>query len=133
LVSEDHLAPHHAAWLMPLSTGSSASANKASSNRARRRANLTQVELARQLGKPQSVISAIKAGMRRVDLVEFMMIVHAFGAIGRQPTAQPTVPGYRPDPLAAADAGTSRLTPEGRIKVAFSAPPTRDLPLSQTN
>lgn len=47
---------------------------------ARQRANMTQVELARRLGKPQSVISAIEAGTRRLDLVEFRLIVHALGA-----------------------------------------------------
>jgi transcriptional regulator with XRE-family HTH domain len=47
---------------------------------ARMRANLTQVELARRLGKPQSVVSAYEAGQRRLDLVEFMVIVRALGA-----------------------------------------------------
>jgi transcriptional regulator with XRE-family HTH domain len=47
---------------------------------ARRKAKITQVELAARLGKPQSVISAIEAGQRRVDLVEFMVIVRALGA-----------------------------------------------------
>jgi predicted transcriptional regulator len=47
---------------------------------ARRKANITQVELARRLKKPQSVISAIEAGKRRVDLVEFMVIVRALGS-----------------------------------------------------
>ena len=42
---------------------------------ARQRANLTQVQLAKRLRKPQSAISAIEAGMRRVDLVEFLAIV----------------------------------------------------------
>jgi transcriptional regulator with XRE-family HTH domain len=47
---------------------------------ARRKANLTQVELAARLGKPQSVISAIEAGTRRVDVVEFLMIAKTLGA-----------------------------------------------------
>jgi transcriptional regulator with XRE-family HTH domain len=47
---------------------------------ARRRANLTQVELARRLGKPQSVVSGYEAGKRRVDVVEFLLIVRALGA-----------------------------------------------------
>jgi DNA-binding transcriptional regulator YiaG len=34
---------------------------------ARRKANLTQVELARRLAKPQSVVSGYEAGKRRVD------------------------------------------------------------------
>jgi transcriptional regulator with XRE-family HTH domain len=47
---------------------------------ARRRASITQVELARRLGKPQSVVSAFEAGKRRVDLVEFVLIARVFGA-----------------------------------------------------
>ena len=46
---------------------------------ARQRANLTQVQLAKRVGKPQSMISTIEAGMRRVDLVEFLVIVRALG------------------------------------------------------
>ena len=44
---------------------------------ARRKANLTQTELAALLGKPQSVVSGYEAGKRRVDLVEFLLIVRA--------------------------------------------------------
>jgi transcriptional regulator with XRE-family HTH domain len=47
---------------------------------ARRRANITQVELAALIRKPQSVISQIEAGKRRLDLVEFLVIVQALGA-----------------------------------------------------
>lgn len=47
---------------------------------ARLRANLTQVQLAKRVGKPQSMISTIEVGMRRVDLVEFLVIVRALGA-----------------------------------------------------
>jgi len=36
---------------------------------ARLRANMTQVELALRLGKPQSVVSQIEAGNRRLDIV----------------------------------------------------------------
>jgi transcriptional regulator with XRE-family HTH domain len=46
---------------------------------ARRKANLTQVELARLLGKPQSVVSGYEAGKRRVDVVEFLLIVRTLG------------------------------------------------------
>jgi transcriptional regulator with XRE-family HTH domain len=46
---------------------------------ARQRANLTQVELARRLGKPQSVVSGYENGRRRVDVVEFLTIVRALG------------------------------------------------------
>jgi transcriptional regulator with XRE-family HTH domain len=47
---------------------------------ARQRANMTQVELAARLGKPQSVVSAFEAGKRRVDVVEFLLIVRRLGA-----------------------------------------------------
>jgi DNA-binding transcriptional regulator YiaG len=47
---------------------------------ARRKTNLTQVELAWGLGKPQSVVSAYEAGNRRVDVVEFLLIVRTLGA-----------------------------------------------------
>jgi transcriptional regulator with XRE-family HTH domain len=47
---------------------------------ARQRANMTQVELARRLGKPQSVVSGYEAGKRRVDVVEFLLIVRTLGA-----------------------------------------------------
>jgi transcriptional regulator with XRE-family HTH domain len=41
---------------------------------ARRRANVTQQELAARLGKPQSFVSEYERGQRRVDLVEFLVI-----------------------------------------------------------
>jgi transcriptional regulator with XRE-family HTH domain len=47
---------------------------------ARQRANMTQVELARRLGKPQSVVSGYEAGKRRVDVIEFLLIVRELGA-----------------------------------------------------
>ena len=47
---------------------------------ARRKANLTQVELAALLGKPQSVVSGYESGKRRVDVVEFLLIVRTLGA-----------------------------------------------------
>jgi hypothetical protein len=47
---------------------------------ARRHGNITQVELARRLEKPQSFISAYEAGTRRVDLVEFLLITRTLGA-----------------------------------------------------
>jgi predicted transcriptional regulator len=46
---------------------------------ARRKAKITQVELARRLGRPQSVVSQFEAGKRRVDLVEFLATVRAMG------------------------------------------------------
>jgi transcriptional regulator with XRE-family HTH domain len=47
---------------------------------ARRRANLTQVELAARLGKPQSFVSAYERGQRRVDMIEFLLIARTLGA-----------------------------------------------------
>jgi len=47
---------------------------------ARRRANLTQDELAARLQKPQSFVSAFEAGKRRVDIAEFLLIVRTLGA-----------------------------------------------------
>jgi len=46
---------------------------------ARRKANITQLELAKRLKKPQSVISAIEAGKRRLDVVEFLLIARTIG------------------------------------------------------
>jgi transcriptional regulator with XRE-family HTH domain len=47
---------------------------------ARQRANLTQVELAARLGKPQSFVSAFESGKRRVDVIEFLLIARTLGA-----------------------------------------------------
>jgi transcriptional regulator with XRE-family HTH domain len=47
---------------------------------ARRKASLTQVELAERVGKPQSVVSGYENGQRRVDIVEFLLIVRKIGA-----------------------------------------------------
>ena len=43
----------------------------------RRRANLTQQELAKRLGKPQSFVSDYERGQRRIDLMEFLFIARA--------------------------------------------------------
>jgi len=47
---------------------------------ARRRANLTQVELAARLRKPQSFVSDYERGQRRVDIAEFVVIAQTLGA-----------------------------------------------------
>ena len=46
---------------------------------ARRRANVTQQELAARLGKPQSFVSEYERGQRRVDVVELFVISRALG------------------------------------------------------
>jgi len=46
---------------------------------ARRRANVTQQELAARLGKPQSFVSEYERGQRRVDVVELLVISWALG------------------------------------------------------
>ena len=43
----------------------------------RRSAGVTQKELARRLRKPQSFVSDYERGQRRVDLIEFLLIVAA--------------------------------------------------------
>lgn len=45
----------------------------------RRSKNLTQVDLAELLGKPQSFISKYERGERRLDFVEFLKIAEALG------------------------------------------------------
>ena len=46
---------------------------------ARRRANVTQDELAARLGKPQSFVSQYECGQRRVDVVELLVISRTLG------------------------------------------------------
>ena len=41
---------------------------------ARRGENLTQVEVAERLGKPQSFVSKYESGERRLDVIEFMEV-----------------------------------------------------------
>lgn len=44
---------------------------------ARRKAGLTQAELAARLGKDQTFISIIERGQRRVDVLEFIALARA--------------------------------------------------------
>lgn len=47
---------------------------------ARKQAGLTQHELARRLRRPQSFVAKYEGGERRIDVVEFVVIVRAIGA-----------------------------------------------------
>jgi len=46
---------------------------------ARRKAGLTQVEVAERLGRPQSFVAKYEGGERRLDVVEFVAVVRALG------------------------------------------------------
>jgi transcriptional regulator with XRE-family HTH domain len=46
----------------------------------RRSAGVTQVELARRLGKPQQFISNVERGERRLDVVEYYAFIRALEA-----------------------------------------------------
>ena len=47
---------------------------------ALRRAQLTQQELARRVGKPQSFVSEYERGQRRIDIIEFILITRILDA-----------------------------------------------------
>ena len=47
---------------------------------ARRAKNLTQVEVANRLGKPQSFVSKYESGERRLDVIEFIEVCKALSA-----------------------------------------------------
>jgi transcriptional regulator with XRE-family HTH domain len=44
---------------------------------ARTNAGVTQVELAERLGRPQSFVSKVEGGDRRLDVIEFLQITAA--------------------------------------------------------
>ncbi|WP_245435731.1 helix-turn-helix domain-containing protein [Microvirga calopogonii] len=44
---------------------------------ARKKAGLTQVEVAERLGKPQSFVAKYEGGERRLDVVEFIAVAKA--------------------------------------------------------
>ena len=46
---------------------------------ARRDSGLTQVALAKKLGRPQSFVSKFERGERRLDVIEFMDVARALG------------------------------------------------------
>ena len=46
---------------------------------ARKRAGMRQIELAQKLNKPQSFVSKFECGERRLDVIEFLVIMDALG------------------------------------------------------
>lgn len=46
---------------------------------ARRKAGVTQIELAERIGRTQSFVSQIERGVRRLDVIEFYAIAKALG------------------------------------------------------
>ncbi|EBA14410.1 putative regulatory protein [Roseobacter sp. SK209-2-6] len=46
---------------------------------ARLAANLTQTELAHRLDRPQSFVAKYENGERKIEVVEFVHVVHAIG------------------------------------------------------
>jgi ribosome-binding protein aMBF1 (putative translation factor) len=46
---------------------------------ARRRADLTQAQVALKIGRPQSFVSKYERGERRLDVIEFLAIARAIG------------------------------------------------------
>jgi transcriptional regulator with XRE-family HTH domain len=47
---------------------------------ARKRAGLTQKQLADRLGRPQSFLAKYESGERRLDVIEFVAVSRAIGA-----------------------------------------------------
>ncbi len=47
---------------------------------ARKRTGMRQIELAQKLNKPQSFVSKFECGERRLDVIEFLVIIDALGA-----------------------------------------------------
>ena len=75
---------------------------------ARKKAGVTQVELAKRLRKPQSFVSSYESGQRRLDLVELTRIAAALAVDPRTllndlldgvvPTGSPARPRKRTRP-----------------------------------
>jgi len=47
---------------------------------ARKKAGLTQQDVAKRLKKPQSFVAKYEGGERRIDIIEFLAIARAIGA-----------------------------------------------------
>ena len=48
--------------------------------RTRKSKNLTQVDVARRLGRPQSFVAKYEGGERRLDIIEFIEVARALEA-----------------------------------------------------
>ncbi|RDI59189.1 helix-turn-helix domain-containing protein [Microvirga subterranea] len=48
---------------------------------ARKKAGLTQVEVAERLGKPQSFVAKYEGGERRLDVIEFLAVADVIGVV----------------------------------------------------
>ena len=46
---------------------------------ARKKTGMRQIELAQKLNKPQSFVSKFECGERRLDVIEFLIIMDALG------------------------------------------------------
>ena len=47
---------------------------------ARKKAGMTQAEVAEVLGRPQSFVAKYEGGERRLDVIEFMLVARIVGA-----------------------------------------------------
>jgi transcriptional regulator with XRE-family HTH domain len=47
---------------------------------ARKKAGMTQAEVAERLGRPQSFVAKYEGGERRLDVIEFMLVARTLGA-----------------------------------------------------
>lgn len=68
----------------------------------RERAGITQSGLSRQLGWPQQRLSAIEAGARRLDVMEFL---HLIGALGLSPEEGIRIAAGMTDPTSESSTG----------------------------
>lgn len=46
---------------------------------ARKEAGISQAGLAERLGRPQSFVSKLESGERRIDVIEFLQVAHLIG------------------------------------------------------
>lgn len=63
--------------------------------RVRLDAGLTQAELAKRLGKPQSFVAKVETKERRLDVIEFAKWMAACGSLGAVPEIVAAIAGGR--------------------------------------